>query len=191
MKKSRPAPARASNRSRSGNLSLEARLARVKLFLCDVDGVLTDGTVLMGDGKEYKCFHIQDGLGLRLLQHNGIKVGWVSNRPSEATRQRAEDLKVDYLFQGKGNKIEAVESILTEAKLGWEDVSYMGDDVVDLGALKRAGLAVSVANGIAEAKGMAHYVTRAHGGEGAVRELVDMVLKAKNRWAKMIAEFEA
>ena len=118
-------------------------------------------------------------------------MGWVSNRPSEATRQRAEDLKADYLFQGKGNKIEAVESILREAKLGWDDVSYMGDDVVDLGALKRAGLAVTVANGIAEAKAMAHYVTQAHGGAGAVRELVDMVLKAEKRWAKIIAEFEA
>jgi 3-deoxy-D-manno-octulosonate 8-phosphate phosphatase (KDO 8-P phosphatase) len=145
----------------------------------------------MGDGKEYKSFHIQDGLGLRLLQQQGIKVGWVSNRPSEATRQRAEDLKVDYLFQGKGNKIEAVESILREAKLDWNDVSYMGDDVVDLGALKRAGLAVTVANGIAEAKAMAHYVTRAAGGAGAVRELVDMVLKAQKRWANIIAEFEA
>jgi 3-deoxy-D-manno-octulosonate 8-phosphate phosphatase (KDO 8-P phosphatase) len=163
----------------------------VKLFLCDVDGVLTDGTVTMGDGKEYKTFHIQDGLGLRLLQHSGIKVGWVSNRPSEATRQRAEDLKVDYLYQGKGNKIEAVESILAQANLGWNDVSYMGDDVVDLGALKRAGLAVTVANGIAEAKALAHYVTGAHGGRGAVREVVDMILKAKNLWAKMIAEFQA
>jgi 3-deoxy-D-manno-octulosonate 8-phosphate phosphatase (KDO 8-P phosphatase) len=191
MKKSPPALARVSHNLRSKGLSLEARLSRVKLFLCDVDGVLTNGIVLMGDGKEYKSFHIQDGLGLRLLQQQGIKVGWVSNRPSEATRQRAEDLKVDYLFQGKGNKIEAVESILREAKLAWDDVSYMGDDVVDLGALKRAGLAVTVANGIAEAKAMAHYVTRAHGGAGAVRELVDMVLKAQKRWAKIIAEFEA
>ena len=106
MKKSRPAPRPGENRPASRGLSLEARLSRVKLFLCDVDGVLTDGTVMMGDGKEFKSFHIQDGLGLRLLQHQGIKVGWVSNRPSEATRQRAEDLKVDYLFQGKGTKLK-------------------------------------------------------------------------------------
>jgi 3-deoxy-D-manno-octulosonate 8-phosphate phosphatase (KDO 8-P phosphatase) len=191
MKKSRPALRPAGKRSRSASLSLEARLLRVKLFLCDVDGVLTDGTVIMGDGKEYKTFHIQDGLGLRLLQRYGIKVGWVSNRPSEATRERAEDLKVDYLFQGKGNKVEAVESILKQAKLRWEDISYMGDDVVDLGALKRAGLAVAVSNGIAEAKAIAHYVTRAHGGNGAVREVVDLVLKASNVWTKMIAEFQA
>lgn len=170
-------------------MSLQSRLARVKIFLCDVDGVLTDGTVLMGGGQEFKRFHIQDGLGLRVLQTQGIKVGWVSNRPSEATKQRAEDLKVDYLFQGKGNKIEAVETILQQANLDWKDASYMGDDVVDLGALKRAGLAVSVSNGIEEAKSLAHYVTRARGGMGAVREVVEMILRAQGKWEKIVAGF--
>ncbi|HUR45571.1 MAG TPA: HAD hydrolase family protein [Candidatus Saccharimonadales bacterium] len=190
MKKSRPATRLPSNRSPAPALPLQSRLARVRIFLCDVDGVLTDGTVLMGDGREFKNFHIQDGLGLRLLQTQGIKVGWVSNRPSEATKQRARDLKVDYLFQDQGNKVEAVQSILAQANLDWKDASYMGDDVVDLGALKRAGLAVSVSNGIQEAKSLAHYVTQAHGGLGAVRELVDMILKAQGKWEKIIAGFE-
>src|SRR5436305_14070571 len=96
-------------------LSLAARLARVKLLLCDVDGVLTDGTVILGDGKEYKTFSIQDGLGMILLQRFGVKVGWVSNRPSQVTQQRADELKIDYLFQAKGRKVDAVESILQQS----------------------------------------------------------------------------
>ncbi|MDB6035283.1 MAG: 3-deoxy-D-manno-octulosonate 8-phosphate phosphatase, YrbI family, partial [Verrucomicrobiales bacterium] len=164
---------RKAGQSLSTAAGLRQRLRNVKLFLCDVDGVLTNGTVLMGGGQEFKLFNIQDGLGLRLLQRHGIKVGWVSNRPSKATQQRAEDLKVDYLFQDKGNKVQAVEAILGKAGLSWKDISYMGDDVVDLGALKRAGLAVAVSNAIDEVKATAHYVTQAHGGCGAVREMVE------------------
>src|SRR5262249_51398634 len=113
--------------------ALSAKLLRVKLFLCDVDGVLTTGTIVMGQGGEYKEFHIQDGLGLRLLQREGIKVGWISNRPSSATQQRAADLKVDYLHQSMGSKVAAVETILAQSGVGWGDVCFVGDDVVDLG----------------------------------------------------------
>jgi 3-deoxy-D-manno-octulosonate 8-phosphate phosphatase (KDO 8-P phosphatase) len=171
--------------------TLAAKLARVKLFLCDVDGVLTDATVLMGDGREFKRFHIRDGLGLRLLQKAGIKVGWVSNRPSTATQQRAEELKVDYLHQTKGMKVAAVESILKQSGLEWEDVCYMGDDIVDLGALKHAGLAVSVPDGIEEARALADYVTHATGGHGAVREVVELILKAQNKWKALVLDYSA
>src|SRR5258706_9827672 len=112
--------------------SLAATLARVKLLLCDVDGVLTDGTVLLGNGKEYKVFNIQDGLGMVLLKRSGVKVGWVSNRPSEVTQQRAEELKIDFLSQAKGNKVEAVELILQQCGATWDEVCFVGDDVVDL-----------------------------------------------------------
>ena len=169
--------------------ALAAKLARVRILLCDVDGVLTNATVLIGDGREFKGFHIQDGLGLRLLQNSGVKVGWISNRPSTATQQRAEELKVDFLVQEKGSKVQAVEAILSESKLKWEAVCYIGDDVVDLGALKRAGVAVAVANGIDEAKDLAGYVTRAEGGHGAVREVVELILKAQNKWRKLVLEF--
>src|SRR5436305_8089132 len=94
--------------------SLQAKLKKVKLFLCDVDGVLTDGTVLFGDGKEYKAFNIQDGLGLLLLKRNGIKVGWISSRPSLVTQQRAEELKIDFLSQEKGSKVATVEAMLAQ-----------------------------------------------------------------------------
>jgi 3-deoxy-D-manno-octulosonate 8-phosphate phosphatase (KDO 8-P phosphatase) len=171
--------------------SLAARLSRVKLLLCDVDGVLTDGTVLLGDGKEYKAFSIQDGLGMLLLMRNGVRVGWVSNRPSPVTQQRADELKIDFLFQQKASKVSAVETILQQAGSSWEEVCYMGDDVVDLGAIKRAGVAVAVANAIPEAKAMAHYVTKARGGQGAVREVVVMILKAQRRWARVIQEFSS
>jgi 3-deoxy-D-manno-octulosonate 8-phosphate phosphatase (KDO 8-P phosphatase) len=170
---------------------LTARLQRVKLFLCDVDGVLTDGTVILGDGKEYKAFNIQDGLGMLILQRVGIKVGWVSNRPSPVSRQRAEELKIDYFFQAKGSKVDAIQAILKEAQVDWDDICYIGDDVVDLGALKRAGVAVAVANAIDEARDMAHYVTRAHGGHGAVREVIRLILVAQDKWQSVIDQVSA
>ena len=165
------------------------RLARVRLFLCDVDGILTDTAVWMGATEEMKRFNIQDGLGLRLLQREKIRVGWISNRPSFATTQRALDLKVDFVRQADGNKITVVEEILREVKLEWSQVCYMGDDIVDLGVLKRAGLAVTVPHAVAEAKKLAHYVTRREGGDGAVREVVNLILKAQNRWETLIAHF--
>lgn len=169
--------------------TLTARMARVRLLLCDVDGVLTDGTVTMGDGREFKRFHIQDGLGLRLLQKQGIRVGWISARPSPVTQQRADDLKIDFLHQDQGSKVAAAEKILKRAGLRWEETSFVGDDVVDLGALQRAGLAVAVANAIDEAKALAHYVTRAAGGQGAVREIATLILQAQGKWTPLVKEF--
>jgi 3-deoxy-D-manno-octulosonate 8-phosphate phosphatase (KDO 8-P phosphatase) len=171
--------------------ALTGRLRRVKLFLCDVDGVLTDGRIFMGDDKEYKAFSIQDGLGMLILQSQGIKVGWVSNRPSPVSQQRAHELKIDYFFQKKGSKVEAIQSILGEAGVDWDEICYIGDDVVDLGALRRAGVAVAVANGIDEAKAMAHYVTKAHGGHGAVREVVRWILVAQGKWQKVVERHAA
>ena len=175
----------------STKTDLTARLQRVKLFLCDVDGVLTDGRIFMGDGKEFKAFNIQDGLGMLILQRGGIKVGWVSNRPSPVSQQRAEELKIDYFFQAKGSKVEAIEAILKKAQVDWEEICYIGDDVVDLGALRRAGVAVAVANAIEEAREMAHYVTKAHGGHGAVREVVRLILVAQKKWQEVVDQISA
>ena len=171
--------------------TLQARLKNVRLFLCDVDGILTDASVWMGGAAdELKRFNIQDGLGLRLLQKEGIKVGWISNRPSNATTCRATDLKVDFLVQAyDGNKVAAIEQLIKETGVPWENICYLGDDIVDLGALKRAGLAVTVPDGIDEAKAMSQYVTRRGGGYGAVREVVDMILKAQGRWERLVASF--
>jgi 3-deoxy-D-manno-octulosonate 8-phosphate phosphatase (KDO 8-P phosphatase) len=167
---------------------LKDRLAKVRLFLCDVDGVLTDGMVLMGNGVESKRFNIVDGLGMRLLQQAGVKVGWVSRRPSPATTMRAHDLKIDHLLQIEGSKVKAIEALLQQTGRAWDEVCYVGDDLVDLGALSRAGVAVGVANAIEEVKSVAHYVTQREGGHGAVREVVDMILKAQDRWTALLRE---
>lgn len=166
---------------------LAERLRRVRLFLCDVDGVLTEARVTMGGPLgEQKVFHIRDGLGLRLLQGEGIRVGWVSARPSQATTERAQDLKVDFVRQSSAPKVSVVEALMRETGLGWEEVLFMGDDVLDLGVLRRAGFAAVPADAIEEARQMAHYVCRRDGGCGAVREVVDLVLKAQGRWDALI-----
>lgn len=168
---------------------LAAKLAKVRLFLCDVDGVLTDGTVEIGLSSETKRFNIQDGLGMVLLKKEGIPVGWVSNRPSPATTLRAEELKIDFLCQLKGGKVAAVETLLKTAGCGWDEILYMGDDVVDLGVLRRAGVAVAVANAIPEAKAEADYVTRLAGGHGAVRETIELILRAQGRWQRIVDSY--
>ena len=168
---------------------LRLRLQQVKLFLCDVDGVLTDGSVWMGAGVETKRFNIRDGLGLKFLQNNGIRVGWVSRRPSQATQQRAENLKIDFLMQRDGGKVAAVESILRRTGLNWDQVCYVGDDIVDVGVFNRVGVAVAVADGVAEARAAADYVTRAPGGRGAIREAVELVLKAQEKWSRVVSEY--
>ena len=170
---------------------LHSRLAKIRLFLCDVDGVLTDGSIYIGGRREVKRFSIQDGLGLVLLRRAGIKVGWVSSRPSPATTLRARELKITFLVQQKDqlSKAGAIARILKREKLDWNDVCYMGDDIVDLAPLAKAGVGVAVANAVGEAKATADYVTRAAGGCGAVREVIEMILKAQGKWDAIIAGY--
>jgi 3-deoxy-D-manno-octulosonate 8-phosphate phosphatase (KDO 8-P phosphatase) len=168
---------------------LHPRLRRVKLFLCDVDGVLTDCAVWMGRDGETKRFNIRDGLAMRIMQRCGIKVGWVSRRPSAATKERANDLKIDFLVQTDSAKLASVEDILQQTGLNWEDLCFVGDDIVDICVLKRAGLAIVVADGTPETKAHAHYITKAGGGHGAVRESVELILKAQKKWKQVIADY--
>lgn len=175
------------------HVSLVTRLKRVKLFLCDVDGVLTDGSIFVGGDHEFKRFFIRDGLGLVLAQRAGLKVGWVSARPSPATTLRAQELKIDFLVQqgDKTGKTAAIEQLLAREKLSWSDVCFVGDDVIDLGPLTRAGLAVAVGDAVPEAKAAAHWVTRAAGGRGAVRETVELILKAQAKWQPFLKHYAA
>ena len=162
------------------------RAARIKLFLCDVDGVLTDGSIFIGGEREFKRFNIRDGLGLVLARRAGLRVGWVSARPSLATKMRAEELKIDFLVQQGDNisKTAAIENLLAEQKLNWRDVCFVGDDIIDLGPLTRAGLAVAVGDAVPAAKSAAHFTTKAVGGRGAVREAVELILRAQKKWTQ-------
>jgi 3-deoxy-D-manno-octulosonate 8-phosphate phosphatase (KDO 8-P phosphatase) len=171
--------------------SLKKKLARVKLFLCDVDGVLTDGSIFIGGEREFKRFNIRDGLGLVLARRAGLKIGWVSARPSLATKLRAEELKIHFLVQqnDRQSKTGAIEELLAQEKSSWNEVCFVGDDIVDLGPLKRAGFSVAVADGVAEAKAAADFTTKANGGRGAIREVVEMILKAQGKWNPFVAHY--
>jgi len=173
------------------SVTIRERAARIKLFLCDVDGVMTDGSVYIGGEREVKRFNIRDGLGLILAQRAGLKVGWVSARPSVVTQMRAQELKIDFLIeQGDDlSKSGAVEKLLAREKLDWREVCFIGDDVVDLGPLAKAGLGVAVADARPEPKAAAVFVTRAAGGRGAVREVVEMILRAQEKWESVIAVY--
>ena len=171
---------------------LAARLKRIKLFLCDVDGVMTDGAVYLGGAQEIKRFHIRDGLGLIFLRRAGFKVGWVSARPSSVTEERAAELGIDFLVQqgDRMGKTGAVEKLLRRTRLDWDAVCFVGDDVVDLGPLRRAGFAVAVADARPEVRAAADYVTRAPGGHGAIREVAEMILQAQGKWDSIVAHYQ-
>ncbi len=171
--------------------ALRQRAKRIKLFLCDVDGVLTDGSIFIGGQNEFKRFNIRDGLGIVLARRAGLKVGWVSARPSAATKLRADELKVDFLVQqgDSTGKTAAIENLLAREKLSWDEICFVGDDIIDLGPLTRAGLAVAVGDGVAEAQAAAHYVTKNPGGRGAVREAVELILRAQDKWRQFTEKY--
>jgi len=170
---------------------IRQRAKRIKLFLCDVDGVLTDGSIFIGGEREFKRFNIRDGLGLVLARRAGLRVGWVSARPSLATKMRAEELKIDFLVQQGDNvsKTGAIEQLLAREKFSWAETCFVGDDIIDLGPLTRAGLAVAVGDAVPEAKAAAHFTTQAVGGRGAVREAVELILRAQNQWQPFVEKY--
>ena len=167
---------------------------RIRLLVLDVDGVLTDNGIwigpVAGERVELKRFDIQDGLGLVLLRTAEIPVVWLSGRHSEATALRARELKVEELLQVPGpRKLEALEQLISRRELSWDEVAYVGDDLADLQVLRRVGLAIAVANAVAEVRAVASYVTRAAGGHGAVREVVEALLKARGVWAEILERY--
>jgi 3-deoxy-D-manno-octulosonate 8-phosphate phosphatase (KDO 8-P phosphatase) len=171
-------------------LTLEAKAARVKLVLFDVDGVLTDGKVLMhADGSESKRFDIKDGAALVWAQRVGLRVGLVSARPSPVTDHRAAELRIRLLVQSQGPKIRAYQQILRRERLTDAEVAYMGDDLLDLPVLLRVGLSAAPSDAVDEVRRRVDYVARAAGGSGAVRELVELLLRAQGRWDSFVAEW--
>jgi 3-deoxy-D-manno-octulosonate 8-phosphate phosphatase (KDO 8-P phosphatase) len=170
------------------------KAARVRIVALDVDGVLTDNGIwigpVAGERVELKRFDIQDGLGLRLLRTAGLPVLWLSGRDSEATVMRADELRVDELVQVPGpQKLDALAKVLSRRGLRWEEVAYAGDDLADLQIMRRVGLPIAVANAVPEIRGVAAAVTAAPGGFGAVREIVDALLKARGVWPEMLERY--
>jgi 3-deoxy-D-manno-octulosonate 8-phosphate phosphatase (KDO 8-P phosphatase) len=171
---------------------LVARAAKVRLFIFDVDGVLTDGSLSYGaEGEMVKTFNVHDGLGIKLLQEAGIKTAIISARRTPIVLARAKDLGIDYVHQGGHNKLPPFQALLAELGLKEEQVAFIGDDVVDLPLLRRVGFAVSVPNGRKEAQQHAHYITEASGGRGAVREACEFVLRASGNYDRVMAQFLA
>jgi 3-deoxy-D-manno-octulosonate 8-phosphate phosphatase (KDO 8-P phosphatase) len=166
------------------------RAARIKLLLMDCDGVLTDGRItLLGLSDEQKSFHTRDGHGLVLLHRAGLRSGIISGRTSVVVERRARELGITYLHQGTWDKIKEFEQVLAEAGVEETEVAYVGDDVVDIPLMLRAGLAVAVADAGAETQAAAHYVTKLPGGHGAIREVAELILKAQGRWAELMRRY--
>lgn len=163
------------------------RAKKIGLLLMDVDGTLTNGTVCLqgfpdGSVAEMKVFNAHDGAGVKLASIVGLRSGVITGRNSPALTQRAREMGVEFVFQGQPRKTSAYEEILKRAGVKDEEVAYLGDDLPDLPLMERAGLAVAVGDAVVEVKRAAHYVTRAKGGCGAARELVELILKAQGRW---------
>lgn len=162
---------------------LRARAERIKLLILDVDGVLTDGRIYVDSEREnLKAFHVQDGLGMKLLQQAGIELAIITGKESAMVSVRMATLGVKHVAQNQPNKIAAFERLLTKLNLDPSAVAYVGDDLPDLALLTRVGLAVAVANAQPCAKKIAHYQTQAKGGKGAVREVCDLLLQAQGKW---------
>jgi 3-deoxy-D-manno-octulosonate 8-phosphate phosphatase (KDO 8-P phosphatase) len=171
-------------------MTVDERVAGIRLLLFDVDGVLTDGVVVMhADGSEAKGFHIRDGAAMVWAQRAGLMVGLLSARSSGATTHRAAQLAIRLVVQGATSKLSAYQQILRDTGLPDGSVAYMGDDLLDLPVLTRVGLSAAPADAAAEVRTKVHWVSTAGGGRGAVREFIEMVLRTQNRWDAIVREY--
>ena len=159
------------------------RAKPIELLALDVDGVLTDGRLYFGNnGEELKTFHIRDGLGIKLLRHAGIEVAIITGRQSAMVERRARELNLIHVIQARDDKLTALTELAQELALGFEQIAYMGDDLPDLAAIRRAGLGLSVADAHHEVARHADWQSQARGGQGAVREACELLLQAQGRW---------
>jgi 3-deoxy-D-manno-octulosonate 8-phosphate phosphatase (KDO 8-P phosphatase) len=170
--------------------SLAERCAKVELLALDVDGVLTDGSITYGsDGSELKTFHVRDGSGLRLWEQAGHRAAIITGRSSPIVERRAAELGIATVVQGAADKLAALQNVLAACRLAPEQACYIGDDLPDLAVMRFCGLAVAVADACSEARAVAHLVTQAPGGRGAVRELIELVLRCQGRWQKLVQRY--
>jgi 3-deoxy-D-manno-octulosonate 8-phosphate phosphatase (KDO 8-P phosphatase) len=169
---------------------LTQRLAQIKLVIFDVDGVLTDGRLYYDNqGNEFKSFHVLDGHGMKQLQQAGIPIAIITARQSELVTKRMSDLGIRYVFQGARDKLAVFEQLLADLALSAEAVCYVGDDLLDLPIMIRSGLALTVPNAYPSVKSRAHYITQAAGGQGAAREVCDLILKAQDKLDSLIEHY--
>jgi 3-deoxy-D-manno-octulosonate 8-phosphate phosphatase (KDO 8-P phosphatase) len=174
---------------------LHARAARIRMLLMDVDGVLTDGRLYnvpdaQGNMAETKGFDSQDGIALQWCALLGIKTGVISGRISPATTERARQTKMVYVYQGHTEKIPILEEILADSKIDKDEIAYIGDDLTDVVIMHRVGLGIATANARPEVKREAHYVTAVPGGQGAVREAIELIFRARGQWEQILAKYE-
>ena len=171
-------------------MTLDDRCRAIRLILSDVDGVLTDGGIIYDNqGIEAKRFHVRDGMGIRLWQKAGYRFGLITHRSSHIVKTRVAELGIEILRQGIDDKLTAMRGILQEFKLSAEQVCYLGDDLPDMPVVRAAGLGVAVADACTELRQEAQYVTTATGGSGAVRETIELILKAQSRWDDLIRTY--
>lgn len=173
-------------------MKIAQRCENIELILADVDGVLTDGRVIFDNhGVETKAFHIHDGLGIKLWQRAGCRFGIVTGRSSHIVELRAGELGVEIIRQGVDKKLPEAQAILSDLGLKPQQLCYVGDDLPDLPVIKLAGLGVAVADAAEEVRSAADYITKAPGGQGALRETIEMILKAQRRWEGLIQPYQA
>lgn len=169
---------------------LEGIAKKVKLLILDVDGVLTDGRIILdNEGNEFKAFNVRDGHGIRMLIKAGIHVAIITGRDSRVVVRRAKELGITEVYQGQHKKADTFDHLIKKLKLSKEEAAYIGDDIVDIPIFIRAGLAVAVSDATDEAKAYAMMVTEKRGGKGAVREVSDFLLKAKGVWESVMREY--
>jgi YrbI family 3-deoxy-D-manno-octulosonate 8-phosphate phosphatase len=170
----------------------EVRSQAIELILSDVDGVLTDGGVIFDNqGIEIKRFHIRDGLGVKLWHKAGYRFGVITARNSHIVKVRATELGIDIVRQGFERKLPTIREIMQQLQLEPHQVCYIGDDLTDLAAIQTVGMGVAVADATMEVRQAAHYITKLPGGHGAVRETIEFILKAKQRWGDLIQKYQA
>ncbi len=167
------------------------KLSDIRLLLLDVDGVMTDGGIIYdGNGLETKIFNVKDGHGIKMLQRYGIKVGIITGRTSLVVDIRARELAIDLVYQGALKKLESYLDVKQRTGLSDSQIAYIGDDVIDVPVMRRVKFAASPADGLVEARNVAHYVTTSAGGRGAVREVCDLILKGRGFWEEIMSRYE-
>ena len=173
------------------NDALQEKIGRIRFLILDVDGVLTDGGITIDDdGRETKRFDVKDGHGLKMLMRCDVEIILLTGRKSKVVEHRARDLDISEVYQGVWNKLEVFEEILRNKNVTAQEIAFVGDDVVDVPVLRRVGFSIAVADAVEEVKKVADYLSKKPGGRGAVREVCEIIMKAKGKWPDATARYE-